>query len=391
VSTWAGGPQVNGKSAPAGAAETASNATPPASPASARSHNRRMTSDRPLRIRGSLIRGGNSVKMLAPAVAGGELWQARPVLIVFIGESFSAARKMVAELLPGDEVRACPADELPSGAIDVLVPTMSRVDAQLMDRVQPRLIQQFGAGLEGVDLDAARERGIPVANVPAASTGNAASVAELAVLHLLALSRRLDESRVALRNRQLGEPIGQSLVGRTATVLGLGGIGREVLVRLRPFGARLLGVGRRPSAELDADTNAMLDAYYPAERLSEALSQSDLLILCTPLTPQTRGLIGAAELAALRPGSLLINVARGPVVDRDALLTALREGHLAGAGLDVFWDEPIDPADPILEQNVLATPHVGGVTVQAGRNTAQKFAANIERLRSHEPLEDRAA
>jgi phosphoglycerate dehydrogenase-like enzyme len=313
------------------------------------------------------------------------------VLIVFVGESFSAAREMVGELLPDDEIRACAADSLPAAPIDVLVPTMNRVDAQLMDAVRPRLIQQFGAGLEGVDLDAASERGIPVANIPAASTGNAASVAELAVLHLLSLSRQLDASREALQNRQLGEPIGQSLAGRTATVLGLGGIGREVALRLRAFGTRLIGVGRRPSAELDPETAALVDSYYPIEQLSQALGRSDLLVVCTPLTAQTRGLIGASELAALRPGGLLINVARGPVVDRDALLAALRDGRLAGAGLDVFWSEPIDPADPILAENVLATPHVGGVTTQAGLATARRFADNIERLRRGEPIEDRAA
>ena len=313
------------------------------------------------------------------------------MLIAFLGETFSAAREMLREQLPADEIRACVANQMPAARVDVLVPAMSRLDAQLMDAAQPRLIQQFGAGLEGVDLDAAKQRGIPVANVPAASTGNAASVAELAVLHLLALSRRLDESREALRDGQLGEPIGRSLAGRTATVVGLGAIGREVSVRLRAFGTLLIGVGRRPYCEVDPDVVALIDAYYPVVELTEALARSDLLIVCTPLTPQTRGLIGAAELATLRPGGLLINVGRGPLVDHHALLAALRDRQLAGAGLDVFWHEPVDPADPLLQENVLATPHVGGVTVQAYRATAQKFAANVERLRRGDQLQDRAA
>ncbi len=95
--------------------------------------------------------------------------------------------------------------------------------------------------------------------------------------------------------------------------------------------------------------------------------------------------------AALDSGALLVNVGRGPLVDHDALLAALRDRQLAGAGLDVFWHEPVDPADPLLQENVLATPHVGGVTEQAYRATEQKFAANVERLRCGEPLQGRAA
>lgn len=311
------------------------------------------------------------------------------MLIVFLGETFSAAREVLRELLPDDDIRACAPGALPPAPVDVVVPAMGRVDAELMDAARPRLIQQFGAGLEGVDLDAARERGIPVANVPAAGTGNAGSVAELVVLHLLALSRRLDEAREAVRTGAVGEPIGRSLAGSTATVLGLGAIGREVAARLRPFGTRLIGVGRRAKSELDAEVAALLDAYHPFDQLTSALAQSDLLVLCTPLTEQTRGLVGAAELAALRPDALLVNVGRGPLVDHDALVDALRRGQLAGAGLDVFWQEPIDPADPVLRYNVLATAHIGGVTVQAYDSTGRQFAANVERLRNGEPLQNR--
>lgn len=312
------------------------------------------------------------------------------MLIAFLGETFPAAREVLRELLPDDEIRAC-ADDGPPSRTDVLVPAMSRVDGELMDAARPRLIQQFGAGLEAVDLDAALARGIPVANVPAAGTGNAASVAELCVLHLLALSRRLDEAREALRERRLGEPVGRSLAGLTATVLGLGAIGREVSLRLRPFGTRLIGVGRRPASELDPGVAGLVDAYHPVSELARALAQSDLVVVCTPLTPRTRGLIGAAELAALRPGGLLVNVGRGPLVDHDALVAALRDGRLAGAGLDVYWQEPVDPEDPVLRENVLATPHLGGVTEQAYRATARRFADNVERLRRGEPPRDRIA
>jgi phosphoglycerate dehydrogenase-like enzyme len=271
----------------------------------------------------------------------------------------------------------------------VLVPAMGRVDGPVMDAARPAPIQQFGAGLEGVDLEAAAARRIPVANVPADQTGNAGSVAELAVLHLLALSRRFDQARACLRDGLLGEPVSRGLASQTATVIGLGAIGREVVIRLRPFGVRLVGMGRRPHAEADAAVVALVDEYRPLSELPAALAAADLLVLCLPLTASTRGLIGAAELGALRPGGIVVNVGRGPVVDHDALVAALRSGRLEGAGLDVFWAEPIDPADPVLAENVTATPHVGGVTTHAYRATAQRFAANVERLRRAEPLEDR--
>jgi phosphoglycerate dehydrogenase-like enzyme len=308
--------------------------------------------------------------------------------IRFLGDSFPAARETLAGVLAGDDVGAWPAG-VPAGhdgTADVLVPAMRRVDGRVMDSARPALIQQFGAGLEGVDLEAATARRIPVANVPADQTGNAGSAAELAVLHLLALSRRFDQARACLRDGRLGEPVSRGLAGQTATVIGLGAIGREVVIRLRPFGVRLVGMGRRPRAKADAAVLALVDEYRPLSELHAALAESDLLVLCLPLTKGTRGLIGAAELGALRPGGMVVNIGRGPLVDHDALVAALRSGHLEGAGLDVFWQEPIDPADPVLAENVTATPHVGGLTTRAYRATAQRFAANVERLRRGEPL-----
>jgi phosphoglycerate dehydrogenase-like enzyme len=313
------------------------------------------------------------------------------VRIRFLGDNFPAAREMLAAMLTGDDVGAWPAG-IPAGRegrANVLVPAMRRVDGAVIDAVRPALIQQFGAGMEGVDLEAAKGRRIPVANVPADQTGSAGSVAELAVLHLLALSRRFDQARACLRDGLLGEPVGRGLTGQTATVIGLGAIGREVLIRLRPFGVRLVGVGRRPRAEANVSALALVDEYRPLIELHAALAATDLLVLCLPLSASTRGLIGAAELGALRPGGIVVNVGRGPVVDHDALLAALRSGHLDGAGLDVFWQEPIDPADPVLAENVTATPHVGGVSAHAYYATAQRFAENVERLRRGEPLENR--
>lgn len=309
--------------------------------------------------------------------------------ILFLGKTFPESRKALRAHLPHDEIGDCAADRVLDSAsrADVLVPTMCRVDAAVMDAVRPRLIHQFGVGLEGVDLAAAGERGIPVANVPAGVSGNAAATGELAMLLLLALARRLDGARAAVLSRGLGEPLGETLAGSTAVVLGVGAVGREAAARLRALGMRVVGVGRRLLAQAPP---APLDGYRVVGDLREALREAAALVVSCPLTPETRGLVGAAELAAMPRGAFVVNVSRGAVVDRDALLAALSSGHLGGAGLDVFWEEPIDPADPILRENVIATAHVGGVTRASYDAIARALADNVERLRRGEPLRNRA-
>jgi phosphoglycerate dehydrogenase-like enzyme len=304
--------------------------------------------------------------------------------IRFLGGSFPAGRALLRELLPDDDVGTWNPDE--GVQADVVVPVMERVDAALMDRARPRLIQQFGAGLEGVDFAAAAARGIPVANVPAGLTGNADGVAELAIMDLLALLRNLDAAREAVRERRLGEPIGRSLQGLNVTVLGVGAIGARVARLLNGFGATVIGVGRRPAATFDPAVMANFDEYHQTGELTLALSRSDALVVCVPLNGETRGLVGEQELRALHRGAILVNVGRGAIVDHDALIAALDDGQLAGAGLDVYWNEPPDPDDPIFARNVLATPHIGGVTEMSYRATAREIAANVERLRGGEQL-----
>jgi phosphoglycerate dehydrogenase-like enzyme len=226
-----------------------------------------------------------------------------------------------------------------------------------------------------------------VANVPAAGTGNADGVGEIAVLHLLALARRYHAGREAVRDGRLGEPLGSALAGSRIVILGLGDVGRAVAARLAGFGAELVGVGTRSGAEAAALADELgLAAYLPVDRLTEALSGARALIVCCVLSDGTRGLVGAEALAALADGAHLVNVARGAVVDYGALLDALRGGALAGAGLDVYWEEPIDPADPLLSENVTLTPHIGGVTDVSYGRMATHVVANLERLRRGEPV-----
>jgi phosphoglycerate dehydrogenase-like enzyme len=247
-----------------------------------------------------------------------------------------------------------------------------------------RLVQQWGAGLEGVDRTAAHEKGIAVANVPATG-GNAESVAEHALLLMLALLRDLPRAQANVRNGILGAPIGKTLAGRTVCLYGLGAIALPLAKRLRNFGVRLIGVTRNPS--IDKVEEFGLDECFSVADRDRAFAETDILVLCVRYFEEMRGTIGVHELNSLRRGACLINIARGGLLDKEALYDALVQGHLAGAGLDVFWREPIPMDDAILTlPNVVATPHIAGVTEQSFNDIADAVAANIERLRRGQPL-----
>jgi len=289
--------------------------------------------------------------------------------------------------LPRDEVLECGPEEVTAIAreVDVLVPLVSPVGDAALSSSRLRLVQQFGAGLDGVDVPAATRRGVYVANVPTAGTANADSVAELALLFMLALARRWPRTQQSLRARRIGAPMGTTLMGKTVAIVGFGGIGRALGRRLRGLGMRVVAVSRRGLRGGDDG----VDAHLPAERLHEALAAADFVVVATPLDGETRGLIGRDAIAVMKPGAFLVNVARGGVVDRDALLEALRSERLGGAGLDVFWTEPPDPDDPLFSlDNVVATPHVGGATDVSLADIARAVAANVARLDRGEPLRD---
>ncbi len=303
--------------------------------------------------------------------------------IVFAGVGFAAARRYIAEALPGVQVEAIdPVAIRASGcAAEILVPTMSRIDGELMDRVRGlRLVQQFGAGLEGVDVAAATERGIAVANVPSEGTGNAESVAEWCVMAAIAVSRRLPQLQRGMRSGGAwGGPQGRALLGRTAGILGLGGIGRALARRLEPFGMRLLALKREPDPAL-ARLLRLEWLGLPGD-LPELLRRSDYLFLCLPLNEQTRGLIDEDALALLPDQACIINPARGGLLSERALLAALDRGRLLGAGLDVFEHEPLDPGSALCSRaDVLATPHIAGVTDVSYRDIAGRVAENARRL-----------
>lgn len=269
---------------------------------------------------------------------------------------------------------------------DVVIPTMSRITGTLLgtaDRL--RLIQQVGSGLEGVDIEAAKKRGIQVANVPTDACGNADSVAELGIYLMIGLARNVRGMAKSFANRKIGEPRGTTLMGKTAGIVGLGGIGKALIRRLRALDMKIIGV-KRDAAGASAGEMG-LDWVGSRGDLERLLGMSDFVVLCLPLTAESRNLFNDGTFAAMKKGSFLINLSRGGLVDRNALENALATGRIAGAGLDVFWEEPVDPADPIFRHNVFVTPHIGGSTDISIGGIAGIVADNIHRAeRGQQPL-----
>jgi phosphoglycerate dehydrogenase-like enzyme len=284
-------------------------------------------------------------------------------------------------LLPDWEIVA--GDPTARGALDgVDVLVAAAVDAELIDAGAFGLIQQYGTGTDRIDVEAATEAGVWVSSLPSGLTGNADGVADTAVLLTLAALRRLDESRRALADGRWGEPAGRTLTGRTVVVVGLGDVGERVVARLRGFGARLVGV--RARSERGGPPG--LDGVAGPAALAALAAEADALVLCARFAPGAPPLLDADVLRAARPGLIVVNVARGGLVDQAALLAALDDGRVGAAGLDVFATEPPAAGDPlVLHPRVLALPHVAGVTEDMFRRASPALAGELERWRSGRP------
>ncbi len=307
--------------------------------------------------------------------------------VLFCGEGFSESRRRLAPLVPDAELTTCPSDRVVQSldGADVVVPYVSPIDSSVIGAGKFGLVQQFGVGLDGVDIEAATTAGVWVARVPSAGTGNAESVAEHALLLMLALSRRLSEARAALLEGRVGDPAGVALWGKTACIVGLGDIGSALARRLRALGMRLIAVRRRPQSEGAQELG--VERVFGPDELHAALALADYAIVCVNYDAASRNLIDADALRAMKPGAYVVNVARGGLVDPDALTAALKSGHVAGAGLDVFWEEPPDPRNPLFAQNVIVTPHIAGVTDASYIGIAKIVAENIQRYaRGDAPL-----
>ncbi|HEY1574265.1 MAG TPA: NAD(P)-dependent oxidoreductase [Pseudonocardiaceae bacterium] len=230
-----------------------------------------------------------------------------------------------------------------------------------------KLVQLLSAGYESVDVPALAAAGIPVANI---GTANASTVAEHAMALILALLRQLPAQVDLVRSGGWRPaPPARELRGRTVGIVGLGGIGREIARRALAFDTTVVYTSRRVVSEVPGVTRVAL---------AELLASSDVVCLAVPVTPETTGLIAAAELAVMRPSAVLVNVSRGAVVDERALAAALASGAIAGAGLDVLAVEPPSPDNPLLAMpNVLVTPHQAGLSPDAWPRIVSLAWANV--------------
>lgn len=261
------------------------------------------------------------------------------------------------------------------GVSALWVQLSDRVDAELLDAAGPSLkvVATYSVGTDHIDLTAARARGVRVAHTPDVLSD---ATADLAMALMLACARRLPEGRTLIDRGWRGwaatQLLGMSLRGRTLGVVGLGRIGAAVAARARAFGMRIAYHQRRPAPELAAETGA---DFVP--ELDALLPLCDVLSLHAPATASTHHLLNERRLALLPAHALLINTARGTLIDEGALVAALAGGHLAGAGLDVYEREPIIHPGLLTLPNVVLAPHLGSATVDTRRAMAALCSSAI--------------
>lgn len=307
----------------------------------------------------------------------------KPVILLSrqLPQMFTAALGEFAEIrIAGQE----PADAVLEGAAVYLAAGVDPVPAELIARFPPGLglIANIATGTDNIDLEAAARREIAVSNTPVVTE----DTADLTMALLLASCRRVSFCERALRAGDWEEGaghLGMRVHGKTLGIVGMGAIGQALARRAQGFGMPILYHGPNPKPEIEPE----LGAVYCAS-LEELLAQADIVSLNCPLTPASRHLINADTLKRMKPGAVLINTGRGPLVDESALADALENGHLGAAGLDVFEFEPqVNPRLLALD-NVTLLPHIGSATGECRTDMAVRALANIRRyLETGEPLD----
>ncbi len=269
---------------------------------------------------------------------------------------------------------------------EVLWHCLRPVDARVLEAAPAlRLVQKIGVGVNTIDLDVARARGVAVCNMPGS---NSSAVAEHTLALMLATLRRLPQFDADVRrgrgwswDPERQDRLGE-IRGRTVGLVGFGAVPRLLAPTLHAMGARVLYTARGRKDAAPAE-------YWP---LTALLAEADILSLHVPLTTETEHLLDRRRLHRVKPGAVLINTARGALVDEEALLEALESGRLAGAGLDVFATEPLPAHHPLLHRDdVVVSPHVAWLTAETLERSLAVAAENCRRLAAGEPLLHRVA
>ena len=283
-----------------------------------------------------------------------------------------------AELNPGDAPLSREALAAAMQRCDVLVPTVTdRIDAALVEAAGAdlKLIASFGTGTDHIDLAAAAARGIIVTNTPGVFTDD---TADIAMEMIIGLPRRVREGIAMVRRGAWTgwtptALLGVKLAGKVLGIVGMGRIGQAVAHRARAFGFEIAYHNRKP---LPAAVERMLGARYVAE-LDALVAEADVLTLHCPATPETRHLLDARRIALMKPGACVGNTARGALIEEEALIAALEERRLSGAGLDVYRDAPCVDQRLIDHANVMTLPHIGSATREGRAESGHRVIANI--------------
>jgi D-3-phosphoglycerate dehydrogenase len=268
---------------------------------------------------------------------------------------------------------------------EVIVNGFGNIDKSMIDGCPNlELVQQTGIGIDNVDVSYCTSKSILVANVPLA---NAVSVAEHTIFLILYLAKNMKEStsdnnRSGLLERRVPGILGSEVQGKVLVIIGLGATGLEVAKRAKSFGMHVIAVTKNPLLKKPGiDKVYFVDNLGSSDILSESLSRADYVSLHTPLTEETKNMIGAKELALMKKSAFLVNVARADIVDREALFSVLSNSKISGAAFDVFWEEPPDTTDKLLKlHNFILTPHIAGWTFESVDAIARIILSNIERF-----------
>jgi D-3-phosphoglycerate dehydrogenase / 2-oxoglutarate reductase len=271
---------------------------------------------------------------------------------------------------------------------DVLVNGLGKVNKPIIDACPKlKLVHQVGTGVDNVDIGYCTLKSIYVANIPHI---NNVSVAEHTLFLMIYLAKNMKSAGEGIMKRRVFNVLGSELYGKKLTIIGLGATGREVAKRAKAFGMYITAVTKHPDSKkgkIDNNNNHnnrwnyFINIIQGVEALSNSLIDADYISIHTPLTDETRGLIGAKEINSMKSSAFLINVARAQIVDREGLFTSLVNKKIAGAAFDVFWEEPADPNDKLLKlDNFVLTPHLAGWTSESADSATRIIASNINRV-----------
>lgn len=302
--------------------------------------------------------------------------------ITMMAENAAKYRDRLLNMVSGVDILACEDEEtaIAQGLdSEVLALWGSNFPERFFARAENlKWIHSLSAGVEGLIHPAWQSSPVVMTN---ARGVYAKPMAEYVIAMVLAFGRRLNDYFRQQQERKWERLHCFEVAGQTLGIVGLGGIGREIAPRAKGLGMRVIGTRNRPAPE------PFMDEVLPADRLDDLLRVSDFVVVAAPLVPATRGLISEARLRLMKPTAYLINVARGPLVDEEALIRVLQEGAIAGAALDVFNQEPLPPESPLWGlPNVILTPHWSASSPHNIPRMLELFAENIRRYQAGEPL-----